>query len=47
VTLSIDGLADAPLVAEVASSALQAGRSGLGDSKLWIALERDGLRVYA
>ncbi|HWV04422.1 putative 2-aminoethylphosphonate ABC transporter ATP-binding protein [Ralstonia sp.] len=47
VTLSIDGLADAPLVAEVASSALQAGRNGLGDSKLWIALERDGLRVYA
>ena len=47
VTLSIDGLADAPLVAEVASSTLQAGRGGLGDSKLWIALERDGLRVYA
>lgn len=47
VTLSIDGLTDAPLVAEVASSALQAGRNGLGDSKLWIALERDGLRVYA
>lgn len=44
VTLSIDGLTDAPLVAEVASSAL---RSGLGESKLWIALERDGLRVYA
>ncbi|GCB05203.1 putative 2-aminoethylphosphonate ABC transporter ATP-binding protein [Ralstonia sp. SET104] len=47
VTLSIDGLADALLVAEVASSALQAGRGGLGDSKLWIALERNGLRVYA
>jgi iron(III) transport system ATP-binding protein len=47
VTLSIDGLADAPLVAEVASNALQAGRNDLADSKLWIALERDGLRVYA
>jgi len=43
VTLAIDGLADAPLVAEVASGAL---RSGLGESKLWIALERDGLRLY-
>ena len=44
-TLSIEGLADTPLVAEVASGALHGG--GLGDSKLWIALERDGLRVYA
>ena len=44
VTLSIDGLANAPLVAEVASNAL---RPQLADSKLWIALERDGLRVYA
>jgi iron(III) transport system ATP-binding protein len=47
VTLAIDGLADAPLVAEVASGALRTGRGGLGESKLWIALERDGLRVYA
>ncbi|CAJ0783300.1 Vitamin B12 import ATP-binding protein BtuD [Ralstonia condita] len=47
VTLSIEGLADTPLVAEVASSALSGGRGGLGDSKLWIALKRDGLRVYA
>ena len=44
VTLSIDGLDNAPLVAEVASNAL---RPQLADSKLWIALERDGLRVYA
>ncbi len=43
VTLAIDGLADAPVVAEVASSTL--GRE-LGDSKLWIALQRDGLRLY-
>lgn len=42
--LAIDGVANAPLVAEVASAAL---RTGPGDSKLWIALERDGLRVYA
>ena len=47
VTLAIDGLANAPLVAEVASNALRAGRGALGESKLWIALERDGLRVYA
>jgi len=44
VILAIDGLADAPLVAEVASAAL---RGALGDSKLWIALEREGLRIYA
>ncbi|ALF90296.1 MULTISPECIES: putative 2-aminoethylphosphonate ABC transporter ATP-binding protein [Ralstonia solanacearum species complex] len=43
-TLALDGLADAPLVAEVASHAL---RGGLGEGKLWVALERDGLRVYA
>ncbi|ANA35875.1 putative 2-aminoethylphosphonate ABC transporter ATP-binding protein [Ralstonia mannitolilytica] len=43
VMLAIDGLADVPLVAEVASGVL---RPGLGDSKLWIALERDGLRLY-
>ena len=44
VILAIDGLANAPLMAEVASNAL---RIGLGESKLWIALERDGLRVFA
>ena len=43
VTLAIDGLADAPVVAEVASSTLD---RELGDSKLWIALQRDGLRLY-
>lgn len=47
VTLAIDGLANAPLVAEVASNALRGGRGAFGESKLWIALERDGLRVYA
>ena len=46
VTLAIDGLANGSLVAEVASSALQGGRGGLGESKLWIALKRDGLRLY-
>ncbi|MDD7801117.1 TOBE domain-containing protein, partial [Ralstonia solanacearum] len=43
-TLALDGLADAPLVAEVASHTL---RGGLGEGKLWVALECDGLRVYA
>jgi len=43
-TLAIDGLPDAPLVAEVPSHSL---RADVGDSKLWIALARDGLRVYA
>ena len=47
VTLAIDGLANAQLVAEVASNALRGAGSGLGEAKLWIALERDGLRVYA
>lgn len=46
-TLAIDGLSNAPLVAEVASTALRNAGASLGDSKLWIALERDGLRVYA
>ncbi|WP_232314085.1 putative 2-aminoethylphosphonate ABC transporter ATP-binding protein [Ralstonia sp. A12] len=47
VTLAIDGLANAQLVAEVASNALRGAGSSLGEAKLWIALERDGLRVYA
>ncbi|AOZ06057.1 putative 2-aminoethylphosphonate ABC transporter ATP-binding protein [Cupriavidus malaysiensis] len=42
VTLALDGLEDTPVVAEVPSAALPAG-----GGKLWIALQRDGLRVYA
>jgi len=42
-TLALDGLPDTPVVAEVPSGATPADA---GHSKLWIALQRGGLRIY-